>query len=272
MRLSLGALDLSDGQRYCLDGSEIPFPDLDSMLALLPGYAQGEDAGAYRDIVLRVLRRLANKVWADTGSEQNAFVSPRYASGGLLDVWGIALQVPRLLNERDGSYRTRLLTAFVGITPNAIKSVVLGIAADFNNTKVAFQEPANDCIFAAGDDPNAQAWWGYAQPDNQLLWSSDPGNRNGTPGVFAAPETVAAFYIIIQLGAGGDGVTPFALDDNDVTTTDANCFLSDGTVDWGFAGFDGDPFESRLVAEVNARKAFGVAWALIESPYLNGAL
>ena len=272
MRLELGALDLTGGKSYPLDGSEIPFPDLPSITALLPSYAQGDGAGSMRDALLNTMRALAVKVWADTGIELNQFVSPRYASGGMLDVWGRVLLNPRAVGESDGQYRTRLLTPIAGITPNAIKAAVLAVAARFN-AKVAFQEPASDCIFAAGDDPNGQAWWGYVQPDNAILWSTDPTVQNTTDGVFVSPDRAGAtFFIAMQLGAGADGVTPFALADDDVTTTDANCFLSDGTVDWGFAGFDGDPMEIQVVAEVERRRAFGISWMLIENPYLNAAV
>ena len=272
MRLSRGALDLTNGQRYSLDGSEIPFPDLDSIVALLPSYAQGDDAGAMRDALLNTIRLLANKIWADTGLALNAFVSPRYANGTMLDVWGVIRQMPRRVGEEFGAYRSRLLAAGNGVTPTAIKAAVQDAATEFN-ARVAFQEPANDGIYFAGDDLTAQSWSSYWQDYTQIYWNTDPLSPGSTDGGFWPPDVAGAqFWIAMQLGAGSDALTPRWSNDAGSDADSPQGYFADDAVDFGYWGFIGDPLEDRIVAEANARKAFGIAWLLIEHPYLNGAV
>jgi len=275
MNLSRGALDLTNGQKYMLDGSEIPFPTLQSIQRLLPSYAQGDNAGAMRDAVLTVIRKLANKIWADTGSNQNGFVSPRYADGPMLDLWGFIEKNPRIIGEDNGTYRTRLLSDTDGITPNAIRNAVVAIAAKFG-ASVAFQEPASDGEFWTADDPNAEAWCSFWQSDSAIYWNYDPTVINQTTGGFWEPDRAGAqFWVLMQIGAGSDALTPHWT--NDATTIpnsdydDPQDFWADNANDYGYWGFDGDPLEVQIVSEVEARRAFAIAWMLIESPFLNAA-
>jgi hypothetical protein len=274
VHLSLGALDLSDGQRYPLDRSEIPYASLDAIVGELPLSLQGDDMGAMRDALMETVRRLANKIWADTGSALNAFVSPRFASGGMLDVWGVLRQMPRAVNESDGGYRTRLLATADGITPVAIKAAALAIAATFNAT-LAFQEPATDGEFWTADDPTTEAWCCFWQGDNALYWNYDPTVANPTTGGYWTPDHGAQFWIIMQLGAGSEALTTHWLSDTATVPSteydDPQDFWADNVNDYGFWGFDGDPLELQLAADIETRKAFGIAWMLIEDPSLNGA-
>ena len=270
MRLSRGALDLSNGQRYSLDGSEIPFPDLESIQELLPSYARGDDAGAMRDALLNTIRKLANKIWADTGLALNAFVSPRYANGAMLDVWGIIRQRPRNPGETRGAYRDRLLAASSGMTAAAIQGAVLDQVALFPGASVVFQEPANDGEFWT-DDAQVAPWDSYYQDTNQILWNTGfPKSKTG--GYWAPDKPGAQFWVIIQRGAGSDGSAPKFVADDDSGAENPNGYWADEGIDWGYWAFDGDPLENRIVNEVEARKAFGVAWMLIEDPNLNGAV
>lgn len=279
MDLAKGALDLTNGQRYSLDGSEIPFPTLASIQALLPSYLQGDGAGAMRDALLTTIAKLANKIQADIAVNQNGIQSPRFADDGLLAVRGVLRRMPRYVGETTAQYRTRLLSAQVGITPNAIRNAVLAAAAPFG-ANVAFQEPASDAEFWTDDDPNQETWCSFFQPDNGIYWNYDPTVPNPTTGGYFAPDVYGSlFWIIMQLGAGADASAPFLNDDDSAIPptngtfgyTDPSDFFADDTNDYGFMSFDGDPLELQITAIAQAMKAFGVSWALFEDPFLNAA-
>lgn len=271
MDLARGPLDLTGGQSYPLDGSELPIVDLPTAQALLPGYAQGEGQGAMRDIVLMAIRAMANKIWADIAQNQNGVMTPLYGDDGMLSVWGFLRQMPRYVGESTGAYRTRLMQAPGGVTPNAIRSAVRAAAAAFN-ASVAFQEPASDGMSLTDDDPTAEVWCSFLQPDAGLYWNYDLTVTNQTTGGYMAPDNYGAvFWVLMQLSAGSDASAPFFLGDSDLGI-DPSDFMADDVGDYGFLSFDGDPLEDQIVAIVNAMHAFGVAWALYEDPNLVTAI
>lgn len=272
MRLSRGPLDLSKGQVYPLDGSEVPLIDVPAAVALLPEYAQGDDQGAMRDIVLATVAALANLLWAAIAQNQNGAVSPRYADSGMLSVWGDWRQMRRYVGEATAAYRTRLLQAPAGVTPDAIKNAVRAAAAPFGAT-VAFNEPADDCSWLGPDDIEASAWCSFYGPDVGIYWNYDPTIPNQASGALYAPDVYGArFWVLMQLSAGSDATVPHFLDDGADGFADPYDFLAGDNDDYGFLSFDGDPLEDQVVAIVNAMKAFGVAWALYELPDLNVAI
>jgi hypothetical protein len=271
MDLSRGALDLTNGQQYPLDGSEVPLIDLPSAQALLPDYAQGDGAGAMRDALLNTIRALANKIWADIAENQNGLQSPRFSDDGMLNIWGFLRQMPRYVGESTAAYRTRLLQAPAGVTPVAIRGAVDAAAALFN-ANVAYQEPASDGQFWTADDPNAEAWCSFWQPDNGIYWNYDPTVTNQTTGGYWGPDSYGAlFWIIMPLTAGSDSTSPFWTDDNDTNNVDPYGYWADDVNDYGYWAFDGDPLESQIVSIANAMKAFGIRWMLIEDPNLVSA-
>ncbi len=283
---SLALADTND--ELVIDGSDPPLATPDDARALLPGWARELDSPV-RDALLAAWRAMANAFWARLGQTLARLISPRYAAGLWLAWWGRQLKRPQVATESEPEYRARLIAPRPRVTPNAVRAVVDALVAEVTAARAACFEPAADGLFAASDDP-AAPWCGFAQPDAGRLLGTGVAFPAGACYASDSDAGVPEFWVVLPGDAGDDSATAYALDldvpygPNPVATGAesptgalAYDFAADAPPLWldadlRFVAARPDSLADRVIAQVEATRAFGVRWLLFVDPYLPGAV
>lgn len=260
---------------------------IEELLPFLPGWARAGSL-AVRDAMLKALAEMCRLAWAQMSRRLNAQRSPRHAAGAWLTEHGELRHVPRAPGEDESAYRQRLLHPIAIITPNAIKAAVDAVVAKVTRSKAAYLEPAVDgSIFLAPVDENGDQtvaeWSCFWQGTTQRFWGYDPDRPDATWGVYLtlAPGTTGTsgnpgaplFWIILPVNvhddsdAGHLGVD-FYLQGLTGETTENQTNIDPTASPYCYWFDAADSLMDLVIAQVEARRAFGVAWFLRLDPLL----
>jgi hypothetical protein len=242
----------------------------------------GEDDGSYRARLLtpvpsrapNAIRAAVTALFRDVTGTAPAFQEPGadglyVADDSLNAVWSNFIQPsagiiwgydPKTPNPTWGNY-------IVPDTPGAQFWIIMQLGAGDNGASShmpaddppTFQQPSTDGMYVADDDLNAP-WSDFVQPNDGILWGYDPATPNQTWGNNITSDVP---------GASDNGASNTPVDDPQDYIGDDNINNPGST--WSFISGDDDSLDERVVALVEARKAFGMPWMLIEEPFLQGA-
>jgi hypothetical protein len=259
------------GTDLTVDRADPAAPDLEALLALLPGWALEHDSDV-RDAVLEALGAMANLWQARAGRLLAQQASPRHAERLWLDEWGALLKRPRRPTESDPAYRARLLASPDALTPDAIQAALDAVYAAEPVLRARVMEPATDWIFAADADPEAP-WGAFVQGASARLWAQYPDNANPAVGVLAAyADNVPEFWVLCPGTARDDVASAFGADG---AASDPTDFAAAAAPAWADSElrFADEPESliDQVLSEVESRRAAGVRWALWVDPLLVGA-
>lgn len=257
-----------------VDAGVMPAPDAEAVLALLPSWVADEADVAVRDAFVAAWGAMANALWACIGQTLARTASPRFAAGPWLALWGAALKQPRAHDETEGAYRERLLLPFLAVTPNAIRGAVDALVADVTPEKAACFEMAVDQGYWCDDDP-AATWGSFWQGDTTRLLADGAAFPMSAGGCYwsDSDNNLPEFWVVLPGDADDDSDAPYATETADAVDPDAwgeDAPVWPETEDRYFPAH-GDGLDDRIIADVEARRAYGVCWFMLVDPFLGDA-
>ena len=267
------SLDLPEASGFVVDRGTFPTATTDDLAAMLPGWARAA-LGCVGFAVLGALRAVYVTASQRAARTLSQLATPSFAEGQWLDEWGAALQRPRASGETDAGYRVRLLGVLDLLTPVAIRGAVERLVREETAVPPVVLEPAVDAMFLAPGDPVDCDWCAFWQVSTSRLWATYPGHTGPRAGTYlVGTEARAEFWVILPgpSGLDSEGLT-LAASLEALSFLPAAATTAWDPAEWSYLSAGIDSISTRVLSDVEARRACGVPWYLFIDPLLDGAL